>query len=208
MQIATSAGILAGIGSTTLILMQSIMVYAVAFALLLLLGRLLGLSVSRADLGLSWLRWSDLAIAVVGFIVYAIIGTAVMVTLKALFPDLALEQAQDFGFKTVYGGERVLAFIALVIMAPVVEELLFRGLLYGKMRRSGMNVAISTLIVSLLFALAHMQLNVGIDVFILSIILCLVREYTGSIGTSIVIHMMKNALAFYVLFIAASTTAR
>lgn len=103
-------------------------------ALPLLLGRLLGLSVSRADLafrgcaerychrrrGVHRLRW--------------IIGTAVMVTLKALFPDLALEQAQDFGFKTVYGGERVLAFIALVIMAPVVEELLFRGLLYGKMR--------------------------------------------------------------------------
>jgi membrane protease YdiL (CAAX protease family) len=43
--------------------------------------------------------------------------------------------------------------------------------------------------------------NVALDVFILSIVMCGLREMTGSIWAGVVLHMMKNGLAFYLLFI-------
>jgi len=189
---------------TVTILSQSMTIYLLAFAMTLGSARLLGLKVTRDELGIRWLRWRDIGIAVLAMIAYVLIGTLVMNLLQVALPGLPLDQRQDLGFTEVYGGERLLAFIVFVIIAPVVEELVFRGLLYGKMRRSGINIVVSTLIVSLLFALAHGQLNVGIDVFLLSIVLCLVREYTGGIGAPIVIHMLKNMLAFYVLFVVGA----
>jgi membrane protease YdiL (CAAX protease family) len=205
-QVLVSSGVFTGAGQTTILLVQSIAVYVLALFLLLIVAKLLGLQLSRKELGLAWLRWRDIGLAIAGFILYAVVGTLIVLGLRYIFPQLALDQAQDIGFTSVFGGERLLAFIALVIVAPIVEEILFRGLLYGKMRKSGLNVVVSTLVVSVLFAVVHGQLNVGIDVFMLSVVMCLMREYTGGIGTSIIIHMMKNALAFYVLFIATAAS--
>lgn len=207
-QALMSQGAFGGISSTSLALIQGIFVYGAAFALLLGMGRLLGMRVTLRELGLTWLRWRDIALAVAGFVTYALIGTLVMMILKKLLPGLPLDQTQDLGFTNVFGNERILAFVTLVVVAPFIEELLFRGLLYRKMRKASVNVVVSTLVVSTLFALAHWQLNVGIDVFILSVIACMAREYTGSIGASILIHMMKNAVAFYVLFVVGTATLR
>ena len=48
----------------------------------------------------------------------------------------------------------------------------------------------------------HGQWNVGINVFAMSIVLCVMREITGSIYSGILLHMLKNMLAFYLLYIA------
>jgi membrane protease YdiL (CAAX protease family) len=88
----------------------------------------------------------------------------------------------------------------LIIVAPVAEEVLFRGYLYGKLRKS-VPVWAAIGIVSVLFGSIHGQWNVAIDVFALSIVLCVLREITGSIWAGILLHMVKNGLAFYILFI-------
>jgi membrane protease YdiL (CAAX protease family) len=62
-------------------------------------------------------------------------------------------------------------------------------------------VWLAILITSTLFGLIHGAWNVGIDTFALSIVLCVVRLKTGSLWASILIHMTKNAIAFYLLFI-------
>lgn len=118
-----------------------------------------------------------------------------------VIPGFPSEQCQDVGFKQAFGSERTLAFLALVVVAPIVEEIVFRGVLYGKMRRSGLGIIPAILITSVLFGLAHWQWNVGLDVFALSVVSCLLRERTKGIGASIVLHMMKNAIAFYIMFV-------
>jgi len=77
---------------------------------------------------------------------------------------------------------------------------LFRGYLLSKLRR---HVAtwIAILITSLLFGLVHFAWNVGIDTFALGIVLCLVTIWTKSLWPAILIHMLKNGIAFYFLFI-------
>ena len=68
------------------------------------------------------------------------------------------------------------------------------------MRRK-MSAVPAILIVSLLFGLVHGQWNVGVVVFTMSIAMCLIRELTGTIWGGILVHMIKNGLAFYALYV-------
>ena len=165
---------------------------------------------SRETLGLKgWPTWTDIGLAPVGFIVYVILAAILTATFFGVFSQLDASQAQDVGFDTfITGFDRVLAFITLVVMAPIAEEIIFRGWLYGKMREKlsekVSNVAgmvISILLVSLLFGLVHMQWNVGVNVFALSVVLCGLREITGTIYAGILLHMLKNGIAFYMLYV-------
>ena len=98
------------------------------------------------------------------------------------------------------GGERVIAFLVLVVIAPIFEEIIFRGWLYGKLRAK-MEAPIAIVIVSLLFGIMHFQWNVGVNVFALSVVLCALREITGTIYAGILTHMIKNGVAFYLLYL-------
>lgn len=110
------------------------------------------------------------------------------------------DEPQSVGFSAPNGLELALAFAALVMVVPVAEELLFRGFIF-KGVREGFSFTATALVVSVLFAAAHGQLNVGLDVFALSLVLCYLREKTGSIWPGILLHGLKNAVAFFMLFI-------
>jgi len=157
---------------------------------------------TRAELGIDRpVHWLDFLLAPGGFIAYIIIS-GILVTLAGLFLHfIDLDQVQDTGFNGLSQSyEYALAFVTLVVVAPVAEEVLFRGYLLGKLRQH-VSVWLSILITSALFGLVHFAWNVGIDVFALSIVLCLLRIYTKRLWPSIMLHMLKNGLAFYILFI-------
>lgn len=157
---------------------------------------------SREELGLRDLpTWTDIGLAPVGLIVYFLAAAGLTAIFK-LFPWFDALEAQDVGFSNLYfAADRIIAFIALVVIAPVAEETIFRGFLYGKLRNR-LSIIPAMLIVSLLFAILHGQWNVGVNVFALSLVLCGLREITGTIYSGIIVHMLKNALAFYLLYIA------
>ena len=64
-----------------------------------------------------------------------------------------------------------------------------------------LSMTISILLVSLLFGVVHMQWNVGVNVFALSVVLCGMREITGTIYAGILTHMLKNGIAFFLLYV-------
>lgn len=157
---------------------------------------------SQRDVGLTRLpSWMDILLAPAGGIVYILCSAALLTFVKAYIPGIDLDQVQQTGFDNLYYQyEYILAFLTLIVVAPVFEELLFRGYLYGKLRkRVPVWVAIS--IVSVVFAAVHGQWNVAFDVFTLSVVLCTLREITGNIWAGILLHMCKNGLAFYFLFV-------
>ena len=165
--------------------------------------------VSRKTLGLNGLpTWTDIGLAPVGFIVYLLLAAGI-VALFSLFPWFDAGQAQEVGFSYyVSGFDRLVAFLTLVVVAPIAEEIIFRGWLYGQMREklakhcSNMaSMIISIFLVSLLFGIIHLQWNVGVNVFALSIVLCGLREITGTIYAGMLLHMLKNGVAFYLLFV-------
>lgn len=157
---------------------------------------------TKDDIGLTrLLSWTDILFAPAGFVIYLLSSALLVYIAGVVAPNLDLSQTQETGFKNiVYYHEYVLAFMTLIVIAPIAEEILFRGYLYGKLR----NVAplwVAVLVTSGLFGLVHGQWNVGIDVFALSIVLCTLREVTGNIWAGVLVHMLKNSLAFYILFI-------
>jgi len=159
------------------------------------------------DTGLNQPEFKHIAYALSGFAAYFVFYLAGLVIAKKLFPSLSLDQKQDLGFSTGVSGKSLIPiFISLVVLPPLVEETIMRGFLFTGLR-SKLPFLTATLITSTLFAAAHLPeassglLWVGaLDTFILSIILCYLREKTGSLWPSIGVHAIKNALAFVVLF--------
>lgn len=165
----------------------------------------------RKELGLSgWPTWTDIGLAPVGYVAQLALSALLVGIFAVLFPWFDMEQAQNVGYNVLNSGlDRVVAFIALVVIAPIAEEIIFRGWLYGKLRRklSGRmsemaGMALAIFLVSLLFGLVHMQWNVGVNVFAVSVVLCAMREFTGTIYSGILVHMLKNGVAFYLLYVA------
>ena len=165
--------------------------------------------VSRDEIGLKgWPTWTDIGLAPVGYLVYLVLG-AIIVSFFSVFPWFDAEQVQDVGFNTyIVGIDRIVAFLTLVVIAPIAEEIIFRGWLYGKLREKFstattniVSMIISAFLVSVLFGAVHLQWNVGVNVFALSLVLCALREITGTIYAGILLHMLKNGIAFYLLYV-------
>jgi len=198
------AGItLSSVSPASIQLAQAAMVYLLTLAIAVYVPKIVVKNnTSLKDIGLDRLPyWKDIGLACVSFVPYVIISTGLVLLATTYLPGFDSEQVQDIGFdRSSNRTGLILAFVTLVVLAPVAEEALFRGYLYGKMRKAT-NVFVAIVLTSIAFAVVHGQVNVGIDVFALSVILCLLREFTGSIWAGVLLHMIKNAIAFYFLFI-------
>lgn len=158
-------------------------------------------------------RWRDIGLAPLVFIACFIISAVTISILASLFPQaIDLTQKQAIGFDNVVQRyEMIAAYITLTILAPIAEELLFRGYLFGKIRKV-VSAKVTILLTALLFSSLHLigflsngdfqlQWSVMIDTFILAIGLGILREYTKSIWAGVLVHTIKNTIAFFVLFI-------
>ncbi len=144
----------------------------------------------------------DLGRALLGWGAYMLLTFVVVGALTSYAPTVDLDQQQDVGFKSLLSNLDILyAFIVIVVIAPIVEEIVFRGYIFGSLRPR-MPWWLAAIIVSVLFGLIHGQLNVGIDTFLLSMVVCYLREKTGAIWSGIAVHAIKNSIAFYILFVA------
>ena len=157
---------------------------------------------SRREIGLHRLpSWMDIWIAPAGFVIYIIISIILSSIATAIFPWFNAAQQQDVGFTSLnFKYEYLLAFLTLVVVAPIAEEVLFRGYLFGKLRKF-IPVWLAIILTSLTFGIIHGAWNLGIDTFALSLVLCSLRLITGSLWAPILLHMIKNGIAFYILFI-------
>lgn len=160
------------------------------------------LTATTKDLGVQKLpTFVDIGLAPIGYVAYLIIA-AILTNIMSSFSWFNSDQAQDVGFGYfITNLDRVFALIAVVIIAPIAEELIMRGWLYGKLRNKW-NIIAAILITSLSFAVLHGQWNVGVTVFALSLILCSLREITGTIWAGMLLHILSNGIAFYLLYVA------
>ncbi len=159
-------------------------------------------------LGLLRPKFRDVGYALTGFAVYLPLYVISISIVEAFVPNLNLGQKQQLGFENASGHTLILVFISLVLLPPIVEELLVRGFLYGSLKAHWPK-AQAVIVTSALFAVAHLQIGSGapllwvaaIDTFILSLVLIYLRDKTGSLAASIMLHMLKNGIAFLSLFI-------
>ena len=151
------------------------------------------------DLGFRRLKVGDFGWLALGIVVYFGL-VAVVLGLASHIPGFNANQAQNVGYQGVGGWQLVLAFIGLVVLPPLAEEMLFRGFLYRGLAARWTKI-VAALATSALFGLVHFQWNVGLDVFILSLVLIFLLEKTGNLWVCVGLHAVKNLLAFLTLFV-------
>lgn len=167
-----------------------------------------------AALGLVWYflrrhkaKWHELGLRrfnvlkALGYVVllllaFGLIVAGIFALVQMLLPGFDPNQQQTNEFTNATGSQaRQLSLLALVIIPPFIEEIVFRGFVFPAFgKRWGL--WFGAILTSLLFGLAHFQANVGIYTFVLSLLLCIMYYRLGSIWPGIVLHMLNNYLAF------------
>jgi membrane protease YdiL (CAAX protease family) len=133
------------------------------------------------------LGWS--AAGMVAFYVFAALWVA-------LVGQLHQSTAEDVGADQGRGA-LIAAGFAFVIIAPICEELFFRGFFYGSLRNR-LSTPWAAGICGLVFGGIHFTTGVSaVPVLIVfGIVLCLVRETTGSLYPCIAMHAFNNTIAY------------
>lgn len=104
------------------------------------------------------------------------------------------------------GAFATLAFVlAHVIIAPIFEELFFRGLVLERLRRYGDIFAV--LASAMMFSLLHSSLQSFPSAFVSGIIFGLIAIWTGSFLAPTIIHALNNALSVLLILISAKLSS-
>ncbi|HRX42548.1 MAG TPA: type II CAAX endopeptidase family protein [Clostridia bacterium] len=98
------------------------------------------------------------------------------------------------------GGELIASILVIGLAAAVCEEVLFRGILQGSMEKLGK--AGMFIIVSVLFAAFHFNIEHFLGVFILSILIGFIVYRTNSLYMGMLAHFTNNAAAVIISFFA------
>lgn len=98
-------------------------------------------------------------------------------------------------------------FVASIV-APIVEETMFRGILYRHLRtasagwRASLSVLFSAVVVSFLFAVIHPQGFLAVPALMaLALTFTLIREWRGTLVPSMIAHGLNNGVATLLLFL-------
>lgn len=151
----------------------------------------------RETLGWKWgySKWWQIALMLVGYVFIIIAFFALAYLLTRVFGE------QDNDLLRILRSSRaavyIIAFLA-TFTAPIVEEVIYRGILYSAFQRK-FGVPITIFIVSLLFAGVHFFQYSGdataiIMICLLSMTLTLIRFKTGNLLPCIVLHTIFNGI--------------
>jgi membrane protease YdiL (CAAX protease family) len=110
--------------------------------------------------------------------------------------------------KEISGSKNFLLVFVSIVLAPLLEEVIFRGYLFKAWRSTRIGLSGTLFATSVLFVLMHWgQYGIiqYVFIFALSILLGLARERTGSLFIPIILHGANNLLpAIGVIFLGAA----
>jgi membrane protease YdiL (CAAX protease family) len=146
--------------------------------------------------------WGDLWGIPLGIASQFLLVTAVTYPLTKLFPDqFSAEEVEKRAREladAASGGWVVVLFLVVVIGAPVVEEIVYRGLLQQGLERS-INPKIALVVTAAIFAAIHLQPIEFPGLFAFALVLGWAYHKTQRLGLPIIAHMAFNACGLLVV---------
>ena len=131
--------------------------------------------------------------AAIGLAVAIFVGIFVLAYLVGLFVDPGREQGlAPTRWEPAHAGAFLANFVVVALLAPVVEELTFRGLGFTLLERFGRPAAI--VLVGLAFGLAHGLVDALPLLFLFGAGLAYLRSRTGSVFPGMLLHVLYNGL--------------
>jgi membrane protease YdiL (CAAX protease family) len=155
---------------------------------------------SKEDVGLVKVRgWTLLMMFPLTFAVM-MINAVIVVAVSALSSDVPTAREQILGQETSVGVPDLLWLIlAGAVLAPIVEEFLFRGLLYRYLRKKRSR-AFAIVLTAALFAIAHLVPTLIPSLFVFGIFLAWVVERYGSLYPAMALHSLNNLTSILVVY--------
>tara|TARA_A100000164_G_C21811835_1_gene725902 strand:+ start:209 stop:1003 length:795 start_codon:yes stop_codon:yes gene_type:complete len=95
----------------------------------------------------------------------------------------------------------ILLFIAVVILAPLGEEIIFRGFLQQILEKQWRDTTRAILFTALLFSIIHMNPYWFIQIYFLGVILGFLAWKTKSIIAPLILHSLNNSMALFLSFL-------
>lgn len=123
----------------------------------------------------------------------ATLGTGINLFLTLLPIDNILGSYTDTA-KLLYNADFLVLFLVLGILVPFTEEILYRGIVYNRIRQYLGNKA-ALLLSALIFGVFHFNLLQGIFAFLLGLISAMLYEKYKSLMAPILLHMAVNQIA-------------
>ena len=113
------------------------------------------------------------------------------------FYVLGIEMPESF-IEFMLAEPILLGFISVVVVAPIIEEFLFRGFLYSQLRRSFLRDWGAVAVSSLVWTAIHFQYEVGIlfFLFLFGLFLGYFRIKYNSLLIPVALHALNNLIAF------------
>ncbi|MFH5836389.1 type II CAAX prenyl endopeptidase Rce1 family protein [Proteiniclasticum sp. C24MP] len=139
-----------------------------------------------------------LHLAVVPFLVGGLVTFLYVLALQQWLPGLYesyMEAAEQMQGVSLYSDplELVLMFISVVILAPIVEEIVFRGIFFNLLNKKRSTLT-AMIVSSLVFGFLHAETMVPTAV--IGFVLCFIYHRTGSLLLVMAGHMVNNLIAF------------
>jgi membrane protease YdiL (CAAX protease family) len=132
-----------------------------------------------------------------------VVGAYVTFQLVALLYALVVNTSQKQDILDQLGANRSGAYLAasavvVCVLAPIAEELLFRGFFFTALRNA-MPTLLAAISTGVLFGLVHVigtPFPLIVPLAVLGFLLCLLYLYTGSLLPCMALHSINNAIAF------------
>ncbi len=94
-----------------------------------------------------------------------------------------------------------LFFVYGSLLAPIAEEIIFRGFLWRMFQEKNLNKYMVLVIISFLFAIFHLEFYMIPALFISGLVFGFLRMRTKRLGTSILAHAVSNIIAMAAMII-------
>ena len=114
-----------------------------------------------------------------------------IVNLNEVFPNY------EEIIQSIMGGSIIMTFISVVILAPIFEEVLFRGIILRRLSRA-YSITATVVIQAVLFGILHFNMLQFLYATVLGLFLGFIVIWTDSLYAGIIIHMIFNGSSFII----------
>lgn len=148
---------------------------------------------------------AELIITVIlGLFVFAanIFVTEVNVILASFISEISIPQAPDVVSVT----DKLIFMLMLAVVAPIIEELLMRGVIMRGLE--GRSKWFAIIVTGMFFGMIHLSYYTVAAKISVGILLCYIAYVTGSVYSGIIVHMINNGISGLITIMSSASVAQ
>ena len=131
--------------------------------------------------------------------VLLVIGITILLSVSlnniiSMSPLVSMSAEYENASNAFYSSNIWMELLGSALVTPILEELLHRGVVYGRLRRT-MGTLPSVILSALIFAILHFNIVQFIYAFLLGIVFALFVEKSKRLYPAVIAHIVANAIA-------------